>query len=376
MSPQNCIRMLGLGSLIALAGCDSQRLTSGAPDEGALTSQSLPGTSVFATGFYAPRGLRFGPDGNLYVAEAGLGGTNSTVGECVQFPFPFGPHQGGATARISSVDRDGRRTTVVDGLPSSIESPLVGGNVLGVADVDFLDGSHYALLAGSGCPNGNPGTTNGIIRVRSNGTWTQVTDHAAFLHTHQVAHPDSADLAFDGDPYAMLRTDRGFLVVEANQAQVLKESLDGTVSRVVDLTRLVGNTTPTALAHRQGALLIGNLGNVPFADGSAFVYRLTQRGDFGTLYSGLTAILGLATDARGRLYVLETATGNIPAPPFLLPGTGRVVRIEESGSRTVVAQNLTYPSGITFGPDGRLYIAVCGFGCPSGTGAIVRTSVP
>jgi glucose/arabinose dehydrogenase len=35
---------------------------------------------VFATGLNNPRELKFGPDGYLYVAEGGTGGTNSTVG--------------------------------------------------------------------------------------------------------------------------------------------------------------------------------------------------------------------------------------------------------------------------------------------------------
>src|SRR5262245_14831779 len=99
-----------------------------------LTPQAT--ITVFATGLNNPRGLKFGPDGNLYIAEGGLGGTNSTVGSCEQVPFPIGPYTGSPTgSRISKIDPNGVRTTVVDNLPSSQTNPVSGGLVSGVADI-------------------------------------------------------------------------------------------------------------------------------------------------------------------------------------------------------------------------------------------------
>src|SRR5581483_9004350 len=104
--------------------------------------------TVFATGLDNPRGLKFGPDGNLYVAEGGPAtNTLSTVGLCDQVPSPVGPYTGGFNSRISKITPAGVRTTVVNNLPSSQTSPALGNLVSGVADVAFIGDTLYGIEA-------------------------------------------------------------------------------------------------------------------------------------------------------------------------------------------------------------------------------------
>ena len=339
-----------------------------------LSAQSA-NVTVFATGLNNPRGLKFGPHGGLYVAEGGAGGTLSTVGQCEQaagLPAGPGPYTGGFTARISKIDRQGVRATVVDHLPSSQTSLDFGSLVSGVADVAFVDDTLYALIAGAGCSHGLAGTANGVIRVNSHGGWKQIADLSAFQMAHPVANPEPDDFEPDGTWYSMIAVHGGLFAIEPNHGELDLITTNGRVHRVADISATQGHIVPTSVVFN-GNFYVGNLNVFPITDGSSKILKITPLGKVTTVATGFTTILGLAFDRTDRLYVLENTTGN----PFPTPGTGKVVRIEHSGKVTEIATGLFLPTAMTFGPDGNLYVSNVGFGPPPiGLGQVVKIAVP
>jgi hypothetical protein len=331
--------------------------------------------TVFATGLNNPRGLAFGPDGNLYVSEAGLGGTNSTDKQCTQVVPPVGPYTSGLTARISKISPAGVRSTVIDNLPSAQTSPALGSDKEGVASVAFIGNTLYALLVGGGCSHGNANVPNGIYQVnRDNGTWTLVANLSQFVQANPITNPSVGDFEPDGDWYGMVATHDVLYVTEANHQEVDRITPGGQVSRVVDLSTMFvpppGWQGATGITYR-GNFYVSTLGTFPIRPGTEFILKLTPSGQVKVAVSGLTAVLGVAFDARGRLFALETiTTAGFPSP--LAAGTGQVVCVGKHGTLTTVASGLTFPTGMTFGPDGKLYVSNIGFGAPgSGAGQIL-----
>jgi glucose/arabinose dehydrogenase len=330
--------------------------------------------SVFASNLNNPRGLTFGPDGALYVAEGGLGGSLTTTPEdCDQVPVPIGPYSGGFTSRISKIGRDGVRTTVIDGLPSSQTNAESGGLTSGVADVAFVGRTLYAVLAGAGCSHGLLGTTNAVLRVNSDGTATRIADLSAFQKAHPVANPEADDFEPDGTWFSMIAVRGSLYAVEPNHGEIDKIAPDtGEITRVVDVSASQGHIVPTSIAYR-GNLFFGNLGTFPIVPGTQGILRLTPSGQLHQRVTGLTTVLGVAFDDDGRLYVLESMTAaGFPGPSQV--GTGMVVRIDPSGRTRTVASGLSFPTAMRFGPDGALYVSNMGFGGP-GAGQIVRVKI-
>lgn len=378
--PHRIELVLSIGSAFLGAGLVNSPAAASAPSQPRASAVA----TVFATGLVNPRGLTFGPDGKLYVAEGGYPVAPMTEakaglgGPCSAGANGPGDYFGSPTgSRISRIDAKGDVETFVDGLPSSEAAGLASG----VADVAFIGKTLYAILAGAGCSHGVPNTPNGVIRVNRNGGWTMIANLSAFQQAHPVANatdPITGDFEPDGTWYSMIAVHGDLYAVEPNHGELDKITPSGGVSRVIDISASQGHVVPTVVAHH-GVFYVSNLGRfTPAALNTQSVYQITPSGHIKVVATGLSKVLGIAFDRRDRLYVLEASYSTTDPGPE--PATARLIRIEPNGMQEILLDGssgiLSVPSGMTLGPDGALYISNVGFGAPPiGLGQIVRVEI-
>jgi len=159
--------------------------------------------------------------------------------------------------------------------------------------------------------------------------------------------------------------------VEPNHGEIDEIDASGRVRRLVDISDSHGHIVPTALAYHNG-WYFGNLYQFPIHQGESNIYTLAKGHSIHVVVPGVTTVMSIAFDRQDRLYILEmSATEGGPAP-----GTGKIVRYEYNGHLTDIATGLTFPTAMTFGPDGLLYVSHIGFGLPAGSGQVITVKVP
>jgi glucose/arabinose dehydrogenase len=171
----------------------------------------------------------------------------------------------------------------------------------------------------------------------------------------------------------MINVNGDLYVTEPNQGDLVKVTIPGGIaSRVVDISVSQGHIVPTVIAFREGNFYMGNLDTFPVVKGQSGIYKITPGGSVQPLTHSFTTILGIDFDQQGRLYVLENSTADGPGPT---PNTGDIIRVDLSGKREILVSGLDLPTGMTFGPDGKLYVSNKGFGPEStGGGEILQIS--
>lgn len=372
--------VLAAGAVIVDAGVGFAGEATAVPSHASASAVA----TVFATGLVNPRGLTFGPDGKLYVAEGGfpvpptVGAPPGLGGVCSAGAGGPGEYFGSTTgSRISRIDARGHVETFVGGLPSSQAAGLASG----VADVAFVGHTLYAIFAGAGCSHGVPSIPNGVIRVNPDRSWTMIANLSAFQQAHPVANPTdpiTGDFEPDGTWYSMIAVRGDLYAVEPNHGELDKITPSGKVSRVVDISASQGHVVPTVVTQH-GVFYVSNLGRFdPDSLNTQSVYQITPSGNIKVVATGLSKVLGIAFDGRARMYVLESSFSTSDPGPE--PATARLIRILPNGKQQVLIDGssgiLSVPAGMTYGPDGALYISNIGFGAPPiGLGQVVRVEI-
>lgn len=337
-----------------------------------LAAAAAPPQAVMS-GLDNPRGLAFGPEGALYVAEAGKGGP----GVCVPLPDGPGTRCYGATGAISRLWR-GKQERIATGMPSLAGQPA-GDTATGPQHVSFQGRGGLFVTIGCVC---NKSTATGALldglgfgylrQVSASGHTRTLSDLAGY---EVSANPDGAQV--DSNPFGLLARPGHRLATDAGGNSLLDVAANGDVSTIATFPKLPGpfglrDAVPTdVVVGPDGAYYVSTLTGFPFTAGTAIVYRVVP-GQVPTIYaSNLTMLTDLAFAADGSLYVLEHASG-IPGVPFPFAGPGSLRRVPPGGgaSSTVVAGGLPRATGLVVGDNGALYVSVNG--ASAGNGTVLR----
>ena len=318
--------------------------------------------SVVMSNLNSPRGLAWGPEGALYVAEAG---TTAINGPCATVPRGQSCFSG--TGSISRLWK-GEQERIVSGLPSVYQ---VGpGDITGPHDISFQGkGNTYVTIGWGGPPTARAGLGNlgqwfgTLVRLTPNGAWDVVADIAGF---EQANNPAGGPL--DSNPYGVLAEARRTFLTDAGGNSVLEVAANGAVSLVSTLPPTPGGSEPVpteVVRGPDGALYVSTLTGVPFTAGAAAIWRLVPGGAPQVYAGGFKTITDFDWGPDGSLYLVQYASA-----PVFFGQPGLLIRVAPNGTRTTLNSSLTNPTGVLVGPDGAIYVS--NKGNLAGVGEVLR----
>jgi hypothetical protein len=328
----------------------------------ALAEGAGPSVTTVATGLDNPRGVTAGPDGTVYVAEAGTGADSSGA--------------------VTAITPNGQER-VVAGLPST----LFLAEVVGPHDVTTYGLGRMQVTIGLGGTartredKGPQGALLGhVVRVNRFGQVVPQADLTAYETDSDVDGQGA-----DSNPYGLLDAPSALrLAVDAGGNSLVQYGPRGAIRPLATFpsipatdpasgATIQAQSVPTAVAKGpDGAFYVSELTGFPFPVDAARIWRVPLGGAPEVYAEGFTNVIDLTFDAAGNLYVLElNENGLLQAGG---PGgtiNGALIRVASDGtSEQLLDDELVAPGGLAFDADGALYVSTGSIF--AGEGAVVR----
>ena len=368
---------LAAAGLLALCACAGGRTDTAAPraadaDVAAAAAVGPADGALVMSHLANPRGMAWGPEGALYVAEAGRGGP-AVPGPCFELG---GTVCYGATGGVSRLWH-GKQERVVDDLPSYAQVNSGRGEGPNGISIHGLGGAYVsigletdpvplrarapewsqfgrlvriapsALSRGEGPPDSRP-------------DWEFVADLGQY---EADRNPDCGDI--DSNPFGVLAEPGGVVVADAGGNYIARLDANGELSTIAQFsnnTTVAGPGCPapasrdfvptSVVVGPDGAYYIGHLNGLPILAGSSSVWRMEPGGTPEVYRSGFTWIISIAFDPSGNLYVLQHSDG-----PLTNSG-GSLIQVAPDGTRRTMVTGIPRPGGVIAGPDGAVYVSM------------------
>lgn len=338
--------------------------------------------TVVASGLNQPRGLTFGPNGTLYVSEAGLGAGSASTG----IVLGVGP-----TGSVSAIHDVSSAHPTWSRIATGLSSTASPEGTVGPDGISSVGNGNLHVIIGESTAStsaDNPGAPDSVLsqfghllRISQGGNWQSIADVGDFSYAWTGANASQpwapAGQFPDANPYAVLSLPGHDYVADAAANTINEVDENGKIRIIAYVPNPllpfgpggalvpVSDSVPTCVAQGpDGMLYVGTLAfGANFATGTAQskIYRFNPNNteffldDDDVWASGFHPIVGCGF-ANGAFYVTEFLTTTFGTP-------GHVVRVAinsngTAGARTVLGgSSLIAPNGFAAGSDGSIYVS-------------------